>query len=166
MQELKSKDDSKVITENEKPAESVPEKPSMDLFKSIFLAESSSEDENSNDDESVLPDKSSDKSPKNPKKSLFGSELSPENNDAPPKPWEAKKPQNLLRNPNPPKGIFANVDFDRLNSKKVAKPRSSPEKQTVEPETRKPSNERYMYKKIDTFQDLIFKLCIQNAVQL
>ena len=142
MQELKPKDDSKVVTENEKPAESVPEKPSMDLFKSIFLADSSSEDENSSDEESVLPDKSSDKSPKNPQKGLFGSELSPENNDAPPKPWEAKKPQNFLRNPNPPKGIFANVDFDRLNSKKVAKPKSSPERKSVEPEIKKTLNER------------------------
>ena len=144
MQELKPKDDPKIVTENEKPAESVPEKPSMDLFKSIFLAESSDEDEDSNDDESVLPDKSCDKSPKNPKKGLFGSELSPENNDASPKPWEAKKPQNLLRNPNPPKGIFANVDFDRLNSKKVTKPKSSPEKTSEEPETRKTLNERYL----------------------
>ena len=142
MQELKPKDDSKIVTENEKPAESVPEKPSMDLFKSIFLADSSSEDEDSNDDESELPDKSSDKSPKNPQKGLFGSELSPENNDAPPKPWEAKKPQNFLRNPNPPKGIFANVDFDRLNSKKVAKPKSSPERKSVEPEIKKTLNER------------------------
>ena len=144
MQELKPKDDSKIVTENEKPAETVPEKPSMDLFKSIFLADSSTEDEDSNDDESELPDKSSDKSPKNPKKSLFGTELSPEHDDAPPKPWEAKKPQNLLRNPNPPKGIFANVDFDRLNSKKVAKPKPSPEKKSVEPEIKKASNERYI----------------------
>ena len=144
MQELKPKDDSKVVTENEKPAESVPEKPSMDLFKSIFLADSSTEDEDSNDDESKLPDKSSDKSPKNPKEGLFGSELSPENNDAHPKPWEAKKPQNVLRNPNPPKGIFANVDFDRLNSKKVTKPKSSPEKKSVEPEIKKTLNERYI----------------------
>ena len=56
--------------------------------------------------------------------------------------YGVKKPQNLLRNPNPPKGIFANVDFDRLNSKKVTKPRSSPEKQTVEPEKKKTLNER------------------------
>ena len=32
------------------------------------------------------------------------------------KPWEIK-PTNTLRNPNPARGIFANVDFDRLNKR-------------------------------------------------
>ena len=46
------------------------------------------------------------------KKEIFGTELTNEKE----KPWE-KKPENSLRNPNPNRGIFANIDFDRLNAK-------------------------------------------------
>ena len=48
---------------------------------------------------------------------MFNSERESKNQ---PKPWEVK-PDNKLRNPNPARGIFANVDFDRLN-KKPTKP--------------------------------------------
>ena len=43
------------------------------------------------------------------------SEIGPSIIDAT-KPWEIK-PTNTLRNPNPAQGIFANVDFDRLNKR-------------------------------------------------
>ena len=50
------------------------------------------------------------------------------------KPWEIK-PTNTLRNPNPAQGIFANVDFDRLNKRPpnvATKPsKSRPETSTV-----------------------------------
>ena len=46
------------------------------------------------------------------KKELFGNEL--EDERAQKKPWEEKK-ENRLRNPAPAAGIFANVDFDKLN---------------------------------------------------
>ena len=100
----------------------------------------SSTDDDSND-ESEVPEKSSEKSSENPKKALFGSELSPDS-DAPPKPWEVKKPENVLRNPNPPKGIFANVDFDRLNSKKVTAPKPVIKPTVVEEVKR--TSERYI----------------------
>merc|ERR1719357_1214943 len=103
MKEIKP--NTEAITENERVEETVAEKPPIDLFKSIFLADSSSEDENSEDEESKLTEKQCDKTPENPKKSMFGSELSPDRS-APLKPWEVKKPENILRNPNPPKGIF------------------------------------------------------------
>ena len=90
-----------------------------------------------------MTEKQCDRAPENPKKSMFGSELSPDRS-APLKPWEVKKPENVLRNPNPPKGIFANVDFDRLNSKKVIKPKPVPESTKKLSDASKPSNERYM----------------------
>ena len=139
MKEVKPNMNAEIVTENEKPEKEKFEKPPIDLFKSIFLADSSSEDDSN--DESEVPEKSSEKSSENPKKALFGSELSPDS-DAPPKPWEVKKPENVLRNPNPPKGIFANVDFDRLNSKKVIAPKP-PIKPTMVEEVKKTS-ERYI----------------------
>merc|ERR1719357_1848442 len=131
MKEIKP--NTEAITENERVEETVAEKPPIDLFKSIFLADSSSEDENSEDEESNLTEKQ--------KKSMFGSELSPERS-APLKPWEVKKPENVLRNPNPPKGIFANVDFDRLNSKKVTKPKPIQESTEKLSDVTKTPNER------------------------
>ncbi|CAB0004937.1 unnamed protein product, partial [Nesidiocoris tenuis] len=53
-----------------------------------------------------------------------------EPSQAPPKPSTAGQ-QNLLRNTSPPRGIFANLNFDKLNAKK-------PEPQTVD--VSKPSN--------------------------
>ena len=44
MKEIKP--NTEAITENERIEENVVEKPPIDLFKSIFLADSSSEDEN------------------------------------------------------------------------------------------------------------------------
>ena len=102
-------EDNVVITENDKEDnDKVPEKPSMDLFQSIFLASS---DSSSNESEVDEP-KNNDKEPT--KKDIFGTELVKDTTE---KPWE-KKPENTLRNPNPNRGIFANVDLDKLNAKK------------------------------------------------
>jgi hypothetical protein len=98
-------------------------KPPIDLFRSIFLDSSSSEDEDDNAKKEKLarPEKSG-------KKDLFGSELDMEQREK--KPWEEKK-ENVLRNSAPAMGIFANVDFDKLNRKKAPK---TEEKQKEEEE--------------------------------
>jgi len=93
--------------------EETAEKPSMDLFKAIFLDSDSDSDEENDEDEKADEGKTDETS--NSKSLYFGRELAPK---VPPKPWEEKK-QNLLRNTDPAKGIFANIDFDALNKKKV-----------------------------------------------
>lgn len=93
-----------------------PEKPPLDLFKSIFL-DSSSESESEEPDEPKVEDD------KDVKKTLFGTEL--ESTEKTVKPWEEKK-ENTLRNPSAPKGIFANIDFDRLNQKNIRKDQEQP----------------------------------------
>ena len=96
---------------------------------------SSSEDDDSEQDEkeSYNKNSSNQKTNKNeysvPKRSADeeeDSEIGPTIIDATgnnTKPWEIK-PTNTLRNPNPARGIFANVDFDRLNKRppNAAKP--------------------------------------------
>merc|ERR1712029_46749 len=91
-----------VVTENDKTDDKVEEKPPLDLFQSIFLASSSSSEESETEDK-----------PQETKKDIFGTELVKDDTK---KPWE-EKPVNSQRNPNPNRGIFANVDLDRLNSK-------------------------------------------------
>ncbi len=87
-------------------------KPPIDLFKSIFL-------DSDSDDESDAPKKTEEKSPKkrSEKEETFGSELEA-TTASDKKPWEEKR-ENVLRNPAPARGIFANVDFDLLNRKKA-----------------------------------------------
>ena len=105
--ETEKKDDvimENVVTENDKTDDKVEEKPPLDLFQSIFLASSSSSSEESETEEQ--PQKAT-------KKDIFGTELVKDDTK---KPWE-EKPVNSARNPNPNRGIFANVDLDRLNSK-------------------------------------------------
>lgn len=84
--------------------ESVPEKAPLDLFKSIFLDSDSEEDEKVDEKVEKVDGK----------KELFGTELDDSNSNN--RPWE-KKQENVLRNMAAPKGIFANIDFDRLNSR-------------------------------------------------
>ena len=113
--ETEKKDDvimDDVVTENDKNDEKVEEKPPLDLFQSIFLASSSSDSEESETDEPK-----DEKAQGTTKKDIFGTELV---KDTTKKPWE-EKPENLQRNPNPNRGIFANVDLDRLNEKKDTK---------------------------------------------
>ena len=89
-------------------------KPPIDLFKSIFLDSSSDEEDHDGDNEQTkaasVPE-AKDQS-KEGKRERFGTELVDER--AQQKPWEEKK-ENRLRNPAPAAGIFANVDFDKLN---------------------------------------------------
>merc|ERR1711874_19974 len=98
-------------------------KPSLDLFKAIFLdsdSDSDEEDQKGEKEEEEEADKMT--AEEATSKALYlGRELAPK---VPPKPWEEKK-QNLLRNTDPARGIFANIDFDALNKKKAA---SEPEK--------------------------------------
>ena len=98
-------------------------KPPIDLFKSIFLDSSSDEEED--DADNSEPPKA--KEQQEGKKELFGTEL--EDERAQKKPWEEKK-ENRLRNPAPAAGIFANVDFDKLNRR--GKPKAE-EKADEEP---------------------------------
>ena len=105
-----------VQTENDKDTDEKIEKPPIDLFKSIFLASDSDDSEDEKEDEVQINDI---KAPnKLSKKDFFGTELEPKSDTV--KPWE-QKPENTLRNKNPAKGIFANIDFDALNKPKVSK---------------------------------------------
>ncbi len=95
----------KPVIENEREEEVVAEKPPPDLFKSIFL-----DSDESSDDDKEESEKEQEKKSVNP----------------PPKPKPNSNPmagaKNVLRNPAPAKGIFANIDFDKLNAKKKNKP--------------------------------------------
>ena len=91
-------------------------KPPIDLFKSIFLDSSSDEEDNADNKEQSKA--SRDQSTEG-KKELFGTELEDEKPQK--KPWEEKK-ENRLRNPAPAAGIFANVDFDKLNREEFNSP--------------------------------------------
>jgi G patch domain-containing protein 1 len=93
--------------EEEEPFQKAP----MDLFKSIFLDSSSSEGEDEETPKSPVP-----KAEKSGKKASFGTEL--DSGSEKPLPWQEKK-ENILRNPAPAQGIFANIDFDALNKKKA-----------------------------------------------
>ena len=133
------KTENKIVLENDKPleADEVVEKPPIDLFKSIFLASSSDDDDDSEQDEKESNNKNKNLSnqqmnknentvPKRSANEEEDPEIGPTIIDATgnnTKPWEIK-PTNTLRNPNPARGIFANVDFDRLNKRppNAAKP--------------------------------------------
>ncbi len=125
------RDDDKVEPEEEK------EKPSLDLFRSIFLDSSEEEDSDSEEavvDAGTVEPKADATEKKDEKAELFGTELESRLTTKP-MPWEEKK-QNLLRNMSPAKGIFANVDFDALNRKKKKElplPEKKPPEKTEEP---------------------------------
>merc|ERR1719186_1778334 len=103
---VKEEEDVKVEDKENKVEEKEAEKPSMDLFKAIFLDSDSDSDEEMETEE--------DSSTKEAE-TRVERELAPK---VPLKPWEEKK-QNLLRNNEPARGIFANIDFDALNKKRV-----------------------------------------------
>lgn len=113
-------DDAKIDVER-KEEHGETEKPSMDLFKAIFLDSDSDSDE---DVEMDLVEKEAE--------TRAEREIAPK---VPPKPWEEKK-ENLLRNNEPAKGIFANIDFDALNKKRVTAIEEVP-KETSEKEAPK-----------------------------
>ena len=118
--------ENKIVLENDKPLEAnaVVEKPPIDLFKSIFLASSSDDNDSETEaEETENKNSSNQQANKNVQKMSADeeedSEIGPSIIDATgtnTKPWEIK-PTNTLRNPNPARGIFANVDFDRLNKR-------------------------------------------------
>ena len=114
-------------------------KPPLDLFKSIFLDSSGSSSEEEEEDgekqkaaESAKPAR--DNRPQTEKEKLFGTELVKEEpNNEKPKPWEEKR-QNILRNKAPAKGIFANIDFEALNKKKLRPPEQEAEEEEEDDE--------------------------------
>jgi len=105
-------------------------KPPSDLFKAIFL-DSESESENEEANESHEADKAETTSA-----SMTRPPLQIPNNvpsGAGPKPWEEKE-GNILKNMQPARGIFANIDFDSLNRRgPSSKTPSESKEQSKEP---------------------------------
>jgi len=87
--------------------EADPVKPPADLFKAIFLDSESddSDSENEEDTGKVPPVQLPLSQPLNNSKTTVS------------KPWEEKE-ENILRNKQPARGIFANIDLDSLNRRK------------------------------------------------
>jgi len=106
---LESKDEAVVVLE----------KPPADLFKAIFLdSDSDSDSETEKEDQTPNSDHST------PNTKLGNHILAPTVSLAP-KPWE-KKEGNVLRNKEPARGIFANIDLDSLNRKQVKEKEPKP----------------------------------------
>ena len=97
-----SSEEAKIEVENIKQEEDeVTEKPPADLFKAIFLdSESESEDDDDNGQ--------TESAPAPPPVPAINPAVSG------PKPWQEKE-GNILRNKEPARGIFANIDLDSLN---------------------------------------------------
>jgi len=98
------------IEQPREKGEVVQEKPPADLFKAIFVdSDSESDSESEEEDPS-----------KNSRNENQGNHIAITSGTPAPKPWE-KNDGNILRNKEPARGIFANIDLDSLNRKHQVK---------------------------------------------
>ena len=116
-----------------KVEEPEPVKPPADLFKAIFL-DSDSDESDAEDEE----EKEVEKAPEEPV-NRPGNNIAVNSQPAGTKPWEEKE-GNVLRNKQPARGIFANIDLDSLNRRKpLEKKAETSEKEKAEVKTAKGS---------------------------
>ena len=116
-----------------KVEEPEPVKPPADLFKAIFLDSDSDESDAEDEKEEEM-----EKAPEEPV-SRPGNNIPVNFQPAGSKPWEEKE-GNVLRNKQPARGIFANIDLDSLNRRKpLEKKAETNEKEKPENKTAKGS---------------------------
>ena len=111
--------ETKILVEDSEPV-----KPPADLFKAIFL---DSESDGSDTEKEEETEKVSEA--KQPA-SLPVNKLPVNSQNTVSKPWEEKE-GNILRNKEPARGIFANIDLDSLNRRKLEKQPDTKEKAEV-----------------------------------